>query len=98
MNFLGQPLYAISNVGGGGGDVTGPISSTPDSIARFDGLTGKLIKSGNAAISNSGTMTGVNVINDCEVVKNTTGFLTLEADNVVLTGTGLTGQCECNSE
>lgn len=32
--------------GGGSGDVVGPASATADSLARFDGTTGKLLKNG----------------------------------------------------
>ena len=76
----------ITGGGGTGGDVTGPVGSTSDSITRFDGISGKLIKSGSAKISDAGAMTGVSLI------ANTSGFLTLEGESVVLAGTGLTGQ------
>ena len=85
MNYLGEPIYSLIPTSTGG-DVTGPSTSTADSIARFDGTTGKLLKSGVANISDAGGMTGVSLI------ANTAGFLTLEADSVVLAGTGLTGQ------
>jgi len=40
--------------GGGGGDVTGPASSTDNAIARFDGTTGKLIQNSTVTIDDSG--------------------------------------------
>ena len=40
--------------GGGGGDVTGPASSTDNAIARFDGTTGKLMQNSTVTIDNSG--------------------------------------------
>lgn len=36
---------ALGSVGGGSGDVVGPASATDNAIARFDGTTGKLLKS-----------------------------------------------------
>ncbi len=40
--------------GGGGGDVTGPASSTDNAIARFDGTTGKLIQNSGVQINDAG--------------------------------------------
>ena len=41
--------------GGGGGDVVGAASSTDNAIARFDGITGKLLQnSSNVVITDSG--------------------------------------------
>lgn len=37
--------------GGGSGDVVGPASSTADSVALFDGTTGKLLKDGGKTIA-----------------------------------------------
>jgi hypothetical protein len=37
--------------GGGGGDVTGPVSSVADRIAVFSGTTGKVIKDGGVPVS-----------------------------------------------
>lgn len=43
--------------GGGSGDVVGPASSTNNAIARFDGVTGKLLKGGvSPQIDDSGNM------------------------------------------
>lgn len=45
--------------GGGGGDVTGPASSTDNAIARFDGTTGKIIQNSAVTIADtSGNITG----------------------------------------
>ena len=43
--------------GGGTGDVTGPGSSTNNSIARFDGTTGKLIQNSSLQLSDNGSFT-----------------------------------------
>jgi len=36
------------------GDVTGPVASTNNAIARFDGVTGKLLQNSNITIDNDG--------------------------------------------
>lgn len=41
------------------GDVVGPASSTDNAVARFDGTTGKLLKSTTATLSNAGILAGV---------------------------------------
>jgi hypothetical protein len=43
--------------GGGTGDVVGPASSTDNAVARFDGVTGKLIKNSSVTIDNNGVVT-----------------------------------------
>lgn len=45
--------------GGGTGDVVGPASSTDNAVARFDGLTGKLLQNGVVLIDDAGNITGV---------------------------------------
>lgn len=42
--------------GGGSGDVTGPGSSTDNAIARFNGLTGKIIQNSLATLSDTGQL------------------------------------------
>ena len=44
---------------GSGGDVTGPSSSTDNSIARFDSTTGKIIQNSLLTIGDTGTLSGV---------------------------------------
>jgi hypothetical protein len=41
---------------GGGGDVSGPVSSTDMAVARFNGLTGKIIENSLALLDNSGNL------------------------------------------
>lgn len=41
-----NPIVNASITGGGGGDVVGPASSVNNSVALFDGTTGKLLKEG----------------------------------------------------
>jgi hypothetical protein len=42
-----------------GGDVTGPASSTDEAIARFDGITGKLLQNSVAILDDVGVLTGL---------------------------------------
>lgn len=53
---LGRVLSLVSAIGGNGGDVVGPGSSTDNAIARFDGITGKLIQSSAAYITDAGSV------------------------------------------
>lgn len=46
---------------GGGGDVTGPASSTDNAITRFDGTTGKLIQNSTATIADDGTLSATSI-------------------------------------
>ena len=46
--------------GGGGGDVVGAASSTDNAIARFDGVTGKVVQNSAVTIDDTGKM-GISV-------------------------------------
>jgi hypothetical protein len=48
------------------GDVTGPVSSTDNAVARFDGTTGKIIQNSAVTISDTGAIT-----NSAEVIFGT---------------------------
>lgn len=48
-------------VAGGAGDVSGPASATDNAIARYDGITGKLIQNSGATIDDSGNITATNI-------------------------------------
>ena len=62
-----------------GGDVTGPASATDEAVARFDGITGKLIQNSVVLITDLGVVTGVTgltvtgstTLNGAQIVKNT---------------------------
>ena len=54
-NGAGVPTWTTN----AGGDVTGPASSTDNAIARFDGVTGKLIQNSVVTINDTGATTGV---------------------------------------
>jgi hypothetical protein len=52
------PNQTINSTGGsGGGDVTGPGSSTDNAVARFDSTTGKIIQNSGVVINDSGEVT-----------------------------------------
>jgi hypothetical protein len=52
------PNQTINASGGaGGGDVTGPGSSTDNAVARFDSTTGKIIQNSGVIINDSGEVT-----------------------------------------
>ena len=52
------PNQTINASGGsGGGDVTGPGSSTDNAVARFDSTTGKIIQNSGVVINDSGEVT-----------------------------------------
>jgi hypothetical protein len=53
-NGAGVPTWTTN----AGGDVTGPASSTDNAIARFDGVTGKLIQNSVTTIDDTGAATG----------------------------------------
>ena len=54
-NGAGVPTWTTN----AGGDVTGPASSTDNSIARFDGTTGKLIQNSVTTIDDTGNASGI---------------------------------------
>lgn len=53
----------------GGGDVTGPGSSTDNALARFDSTSGIIIKNSDVILDDSGNLSG---INDIEIAGTTT--------------------------
>ncbi len=52
-------LWDTVGGGSGGGDVTGPASSTDNAVARFDSTTGKIIQNSAVTISDAGDVAGV---------------------------------------
>jgi hypothetical protein len=51
---------AISAIGAGAGDVTGPVSSTDNAIARFNGTGGKTLQNtSTATVTDDGTITSI---------------------------------------
>lgn len=59
----GTGAVTISATGGsGGGDVSGPASSTNDAITRYDGTTGKLIQNSTVTLDDNGNFANINGI------------------------------------
>jgi hypothetical protein len=54
-NGAGVPTWTTN----AGGDVSGPASSTDNAIARFDGVTGKLIQNSVTLIDDTGNASGI---------------------------------------
>ncbi len=63
------------------GDVFGPGSSTDNAIARFDGITGKIIQNSQVIVSDTGNMSGV----------GTLSATTFTTGTAYLSGSNLTG-------
>jgi hypothetical protein len=59
--------------GGGAGDVVGPASSTDNAVARFDGVTGKLIQNSVVIIDDSGNTSGVAALTTSGIVTQGSG-------------------------
>lgn len=66
------------------GDVVGPVSSTDNAIARFDGTTGKTLQNSAVTVSDTGNVAGV-------VNLTATGTVALSG-NTLPTTTGTNGQ------
>jgi uncharacterized protein (AIM24 family) len=60
--FEGYDGTAWGAIGGGGGDVVGPVSSTDNAIARFDLTTGKIIQDSGITIDDSNVFSGATQI------------------------------------
>lgn len=66
----------------GSGDVIGPASSTDNAIARFDGITGKLIQNSSVIIDDLGNVTGIQNL----TVNGTTNTTALNIDSESISG------------
>lgn len=57
-NLIGEHIAAIDQAlaTAGTGDVVGPASSTDNAIARYDGVTGKLLQNSGVTITDSGNV------------------------------------------
>jgi len=68
VNVTDKKLYTKDSTGviveliggGGGGDVTGPASSTDNALTRFDGITGKVIQASIVSLDDDGNLANVN--------------------------------------
>jgi hypothetical protein len=52
----GLALYTPTEAGVTTGDVTGPVSSTDNGLARMDGTTGKIVQSSTTTLSDAGAL------------------------------------------
>ena len=57
-----NPTWATVSGGAGTGDVVGPASATDNTLVRFNGATGKLIKGSVISVSDTGTISSVDAI------------------------------------
>ncbi len=71
----------LSELASGGGDVTGPASSTDNAIARFDLTTGKLLQNSAITVSDA---SGGGVTMDTGVSETTVNLFTTNATSVVI--------------
>ena len=64
LNPTTGKLDLVGSGGGSGtGDVIGPVSSTDNAIARYDGLTGKVIQNSGVTISDTNEIDGATTFN-----------------------------------
>lgn len=84
--------------GAGSGDVTGPNSSTDNAIARFDGVSGKIIQNSTGTIDDSGnaSLASLSLTTDLAVTHGGTGSSTaagartnLGAQETLVSGTNI---------
>ncbi len=77
-----QPLSSGGG-GGGSGDVTGPASSTDNTLPRFDGTGGKTLQGSGVVVDDSNNVSGV-------VGLTVTGNITLSTGGATVDGVDLT--------
>ncbi len=75
----GSGTLAWTTTGTGSGDVVGPLSSSDNAVARYDGVTGKLIQNSSLTISDTGDLGGVRTLG---LEGATSGILTLTSSPV----------------
>ena len=72
---------SLSGDKGDAGDITGPVSSTDNAIARWDGTSGNLIQDSSVTIDDSNNLTGV-------VNVTATGNLIVDTNTLYVDATG----------
>lgn len=72
-----NPFATMADVGGGSGDVVGPVSATDDALARFDGTTGKLLKDSTLTLTDADVLTLAGIL---RVVSTLSGQHTVSYD------------------
>lgn len=87
--FWTDPFEVIS---GGGGSVNGPVLSTDNAVARFNGVAGIAIQNSVVIIDDTGIVTGVATLDignpDTTLSRASAGVLAVEGVNVLTTATG----------
>jgi len=74
--------YSLTGDKGDAGDITGPVSSTDNAIARWDGTSGNLIQDSSVLIADDGTLSAT------QSVDSGVTFLT-QTNNGTASGSGL---------
>ncbi len=77
---------------GADGDVFGPASSTDNALARFDGVTGKLIQNSNAILSDAGALSLASTISATNFSGSSSGTNTGDVTLGTANGLSLVGQ------
>jgi hypothetical protein len=72
---------SLSGDKGDAGDITGPVSSTDNAVARWDGTSGNLIQDSSVTIDDSNNLTGV-------VNLTATGNLIVDTNTLYVDATG----------
>lgn len=71
----------------GGGNVTGPGSSTDEAVARFDGAAGTLLQDSVMIVSDTGAVTGVTTLNASGLITGTAGLTITTGATSITSGT-----------
>ena len=67
---------SLSGDKGDAGDITGPVSTTDNAIARWDGTSGNLIQDSSVTIDDSNNLTGVVNVTATGTIESTSGGFT----------------------
>ncbi len=86
MNYLGQSLVASRSVGG----ISGPTTSTVNSVPRFADETGDTLKDSVVLVSDTGAITGSTSIT-ANAITAPSGTLNVNANSFFVTTTSPTG-------
>jgi parallel beta-helix repeat protein len=85
----GAGVVSVDTGAGGGGNLTGPISSTDNAIARFDGPSGNTIQNSGITIDDSNNVAGVGALSSGAITStgaSSLGSLSLGTDLPVTEG------------
>ena len=97
----GNKLYrgSVNVEDTGATDVTGPVSSTDNAIARFDGVTGKVIQNSNVIVDDlDNLITSGTVQTDAVISFPGTGATGVNIDNVNINNQDITNVVNLNSK